>query len=262
MFRACEFAFDGQSSRMYGLMLYEFNSKGQSDVAFGNKASIVETRTANRVLPIHHGVNYHATPLEFTIVFGGIRSFDRYEIERIGFWLTGHQDYKWLQIMQADMSHLQYRCLITELTPLSAGDQIYAFQATVKCDCPYAYGLPFEAMYQIADETSITFRNDSSVRDYFRPCLHYIPENGTSQIQIINHSDGDREFLIKDLPASDLDITIDNDKGIITENTFDYNLYDGFNCNFFRLLPGDNELTVTGDGTLTISGRFLHNVAG
>ena len=36
----------------------------------------------------------------------------------------------------------------------------------------------------------------------------------------------------------------------------------GFNLNFFRLVHGDNNIKVTGDGVLTISGRFLYNVAG
>lgn len=262
MFRACEFAYAGDSSRMYGMMLYTFNNNGQGDVAFGNKASVVESRTVKRIQPIHHGVKYHENPLEFKIVFGGVKPLDRYEIERIGYWLTGHQDYQWLQIMQADMAHLRYRCLITELTPLSAGDQIYAFEATVRCDCPYAYGLPFEKNFEITGETSIVFRNESSVRDYLKPVLHFTPNTGTSQIQIINHSDADREFLIAELPASDLEIVVDNNNGIIQETTFDYNLYGGFNNHFFRLVPGDNELVVTGDGTLTISGRFLHNAAG
>lgn len=262
MFRACEFAFNNESSRLYGLMLYSFNGNGQSDVAFGNKASIQQSRTVNRIQSIHHGVDYHESPLTFKIVFGGTKALDRMDIERIAFWLTGHQDYCWLQIMQADMAHLRYRCLITDLTPLSAGDKIYAFEANVQCDCPYAYGLPFESSYEISGETNITFRNESSVRDYFKPVLHFTPNTGTSQIKIINNTDGGREFSISSLPASELQIVVDNNRGIIQETTFDYNLYEGFNHNFFRLVPGENELVVTGDGTLTISGRFLHNVAG
>jgi len=59
-----------------------------------------------------------------------------------------------------------------------------------------------------------------------------------------------------------LHIQVDNTSGIIQEHNFGYNLYDGFNLNFFRLVHGDNELEVVGDGTLTISGRLLYNVAG
>ena len=70
MFNCYEFTFDGESSAMYGLMVYDIGGRGQSDVTFGNKASIVETRTNNRIQPIYFGTNYHSKPLEFKLVFG------------------------------------------------------------------------------------------------------------------------------------------------------------------------------------------------
>ena len=57
-------------------------------------------------------------------------------------------------------------------------------------------------------------------------------------------------------------VFVNNSNGIIQELSNGYNLYDGFNLNFFRLVHGDNNIKVTGDGVLTISGRFLYNVAG
>lgn len=262
MFHSYEFSFDSESSLMYGLMLYDFNGIGQSDVPFGNKAEIIETRTNNRVQPIHFGVNYHASPLQFRLVFGAIKPLDRFELEDISLWLTGQQEYKWLSIGQPDLEHVQFRCIITELKPLSYGWLPYAFEATVTCDCPYAYGLPFEKSYQINGNTDILFRNESTVREYLKPLLTVCPTAEMDVLRIINHSDGGRMFLLQNIPASSGRIVIDNHNGIIQETTYGYNLYDGFNLNFFRLVHGDNHLTVTGSGTLCISGRFYHNVAG
>lgn len=263
MFNSYEFTFAGESSLMYGLMVYDFDGKGQSDVAFGNKASIIETRINNRIQPIHFGVNYHKTPLQFKLVFGAERPLDRYELEAISFWLTGYQDYQWLSIDQPDMQEYQFRCLITQLTPLSHGWLPVAFEATVVCDCPYAYGYEFADTYQISGETEILFRNDSSVREYIKPMITFIPNDDTSELIIVNHDDSDRTFSISGLPASsDVTITVDNANGIIQESTRSQNLYSGFNLNFFRFVHGDNNLTVTGDGTLTFSGRLLYNVAG
>ena len=118
---------------MYGLMIYDFGGTGQSNVAFGNVGSIVETRTNNRIQPVHYGVNYHATPLEFKLVFGAQRALDRFELEYISMWLTGHQNYQWLSIDQPDMERVQFRCLITSLTPLAHGWLPVAFEATVRC---------------------------------------------------------------------------------------------------------------------------------
>lgn len=263
IFNSYEFSFAGESSLMYGMMIYDFDGNGQSDVAFGNRASIVEQRINNRIQPIHFGVKYHEKPLQFKLVFGSERTLDRYELEDISFWLTGHQDYQWLSIDQPDMELYQFRCLITELTPLAHGWLPVAFEATVVCDCPYAYGFEFEKQYQINGETSILFRNESSVREFIKPNLSFDPAVGTSSLSIVNHADNDREFLIKGIPTSDgVMVTVDNNNGIIRETTYGYNLYDGFNLNFFRLAHGDNSLTVKGNGILTISGRFLYNVAG
>ncbi len=245
---------------MYGLMLYDFSGTGQSNVAFGNKASIVETRTNNRIRPIHFGVNYHSSPLQFKLVFGSMVPLDRYEMENIAFWLTGHQDYQWLSIDQPDLERVQFKCLITQLTPLTHGWLPYAFEATVVCDCPYAYGFPFEYRYDINGSTDILFRNESSVREYIKPVLTYAPTAGGT-LSIVNHNDNDREFKLDGIPAS-ITAVIDNDNGIIQDATTGVNLYDGFNLNFFRFVHGDNNLTITGNGPLIISGRMLYNVAG
>ena len=70
MFNSYEFTFAGESCFQYGLMIYDIDGHSQSDVAFGNTADVIETRTLNRIQPIHFGVNYHDSPLEFQLVFG------------------------------------------------------------------------------------------------------------------------------------------------------------------------------------------------
>lgn len=260
MFNAYEFTFAGKSSRMYGLMLYDFDGTGQDKVSFGSHASIVETRTKGRVSPVHFGVDYHSAPLSFKLVFGAEEPLDRYEMEVVSMWLTGYQDYQWLSIDQPDLERVQFRCLITQLTPLHHGWLPVAFEATVLCDCPYAYGYPFQHCYHIDGETDILFRNDSSTRAHIRPMLTYLQSSGDS-LSIVNHSDGDRRFQLTGLP-SPAHVEIDNENGIIRELMDGRDLYGGFDLDFFRLVQGDNALTVHGSGTLTISGRLLYNVAG
>ncbi len=261
MFDSYEFTFAGESSAMYGVMLYEFGGTGQSPVSFGNRASIVEDRTMGRIKPLHFGVNYHGKPLEFKLVFGALEPIDRYQMEDIAMWLTGHQDYQWLTIDQPDLERVAYRCLITELKPLHHGWLPVAFEASVVCDCPYAYGLPFRYQYQLSGEADVLIRNDGSAREYVRPTLLYQPLEG-GELRIVNHSDGGREFRLGSLPTGALSIVIDNENEIIRETTAGYNLYVGFNLNFFRLAQGDNRLTLSGAGALSIEGRALYNTGG
>ena len=262
MFNTYEFTFAGESSLMYGMVVCDIDGQGQEEVSFGNVAEIIETRTTNRIQPVHYGVNYHTEPLEFTLIFGSERMLDRYELEEISLWLTGHQEYQWLAIDQQDMDNVQFRCLITELKPIYHGWLPHAFEATIRCDCPYAYSQPWEQTFAISGTVPILFRNESSVREYVKPTLVFEVNPGTTEVGIVNHSDNDREFKLSGLPAGGLTITVDNNHGIIQDDTGSYNLYEYFNMNFFRLVRGDNELEVTGNGALTMQGRFLRNVAG
>jgi hypothetical protein len=263
VFKSYEFTFDGISSEMYGLHMFDLGDKKQSPVSFGNKASIIETRSNTRVTPIHYGVNYNASPLEFTLVFGtyDTKMLDRYEMQEVSLWLTGHRDYKWLTIVQPDLEHCMFRCIVTKLTPIHVAWSPVAFEATVRCDCPYAYGYPFSYTYRVNGETRINFRNEGSCREYLRPKLVFTPSSGGGALSIVNESDDGREFRLSGLPNSVSDVTIDNQNGII-RGAEAHNYYAGFNMNFFRAVQGDNLLAVTGSGTLEISGRFLYNVAG
>lgn len=260
MFNACRFIFAGVNSKHFGLMLYDFGKETQETVSFGNVASIIETRTTHRVQPIHYGVNYHEKPLEFVLVFGSMEPLSRLEVEEIMFWLTGYQDYQWLSIMQDDLEHVEFRCLIKEVEPLMNNGEVYAFKATVTCDSAYAYSVPFENNITVSGETQHIFINDTSVREYLRPVLTYIKAFGVTEISIKNVSDDNRIFKISGLPSAATTLTIDCNSGVITHTAGSVDIYSGFNGNMFRLLPGKNELVINGNGTLTISGRTLHNV--
>ena len=106
-------------------------------------------------------------------------------------------------------------------------------------------------------------RNNGSVREYFKPYISFRPALGTTELKIVNADDGGREFLLSDIPTGAAVVNIDNRNGIIQDQDNKFNLYDGFkDCmKFFRLVHGDNNLVVTGNGTLTIYGRFLYNVS-
>lgn len=260
MFNAYEFTFAGESSGQYGLMIYDFDKDGQDDVSFGNTASIIETRITHRVQPIHYGVNYHEEPLTFDLVFGSFEPLNRLEIENVMMWLTGYQNYQWLSIHQEDLEHVQFKCLITEVKPIFNGWLPCGFRATVTCDCPYAYSNPFSEAFTISGTTNVTFNNDTSVREYLKPLLYYDKASGVTEISIKNVTDDNRQFILADLPSAALSLTVDCNSGVITHNGGSVDIYSGFNGNLFRLLPGQNELEVDGDGTLTFVGRTLHNV--
>lgn len=260
MFKTYEFIFAGMPSSMYGLMVYDFSGNSHSDNPFGNKAEIIETRIPGRVRPLHYGVNYNEEPLSFKLVFGSEKPLDRWDLQGISQWLTGYQQYQWLQIEQPDMTYMSFRCLIKKLTPITVGWYPHAFEAEVICDCPYAYGEEFTETINFSNGMSYYLFSDSSAKDPCKPTMNIITTSGTT-FAITNQSDNNRVFKIDGLPSSGAQIYVDNENCIIEDkNNTQRDYYAGFNDNFFRIIPGDNYLQFTGSGTITITGRYYYNV--
>lgn len=265
-FWGCEFIFDDIPCSQFGLMVYHFGSEGQSDTDF-RAGNIIEDRLPSRYDSLTYGLTQN-DPLEYTLVFGAnmesidaAESIDRYEVEAIAAWLVGHDERKWLTIVQPDMEAFRYKCFISELKLITNGDYPWAFSCKVSCDSPFAYTFPEEYDYRITGAQRIRFWNKSSYNGYFRPTLQIALKNG-SDFSITNEDDGNRLFKFTGLPgAGSLVITVDNKNQVITCNT-GADLYPYFNMRFFRLVRGDNYLEVKGDVALKIICEFPANIGG
>ncbi len=268
MFQTYSFSYADVSASMYGLFICDFDGNMNTDSPFGNKASIIETRLPERVRPITYKINRHNEPLEFDLIFASERTLDRYEMDEIAVWLTGHDQYQWLDIEQADMADKRYRCIISQLKPISIGWYPMAFEAHVVCDCPYAYGFPFSETLTITNGTEITFRNPGTAREWLYPTvlIQIMGNSGATDFVLTNEADPSNSMIFSGMPGggNGLRIEVDNENRIITDLNRGLNLLDYFNFNFFRLQPGANRLTIAGkgwtSGWLTISGRALYNV--
>lgn len=244
---------------MYGMFVCDFGNNKHGDNPFANKANIVETRIANRVKPLHYGVRYNDEPLTFNLIFGAEEVMDRYQIQEVAKWLTGYQEYQWLSIDQPDLDHIQFRCLIQSLTPISVRWLPMAFEAKIICDTPYGYSYPFEQKITINGETPFRFYNDGSSRELLKPIMEVALEEGCTNFSVTNRNT-DETMSFTNLPAGGLHITIDNENGVITESTDGYNMYDYFNFVFLGMESGDNMLVFDGVGEVIIKGRYIYNI--
>lgn len=260
MYNSYEFTYAGIPSSTHGMFVCDIGNQRHEDNPFGNRANIVEKRIAKRISPIHYGVRYHDEPLSFSLIFGGDHGMDRYEMQAVAKWLTGYQEYQWLTIDQPDLAHVQFRCLIQSLTPISAGWMPVAFRADILCDCPYGYSHPFSQSYQINGGTTIRIYNDGTCREPISPALDISVYPGCTAFSLENKTTGDGAMMFSGLPGRALDISVDNENGVITEEQAGLDMYDYFNFQFLTLAPGDNEITCHGQGEITVSGRYLYNV--
>lgn len=266
-FWGTSFVFNDIPCEEFDLMMYDIDGAGDNSASYASSVSIVEKTVGKRWKPHFHGVKFDKK-LSFDITFGvnqdrldAGRFLDRFEMENIASWLTGHHEYKWLLIDQPDMEQVRYNCFITDLSTVSYGSVPWALKATVTCDSAYAYLPESVSTYDIAGETQIVFDNLSSINDCLYPMIEFQPDGSSESLVITNTSDDMRTFIIENIPGSVSQINIDCDRCIIS-NDQNLNLYGLCNFRFPRLKRGINVLNVVGSGTLNIRCEFPIDIGG
>lgn len=263
-FHGCEFIFNGISSRIYNLVLYNTDGNSQGDAHFPSVGEAHEDRIPRRYSALHYG-NTQNEPLTFTLVFGldpdlldQGKYLNRTEIATVSSWLTGHQDYRKLQIVQNDMIGYFYKCYISDLKLITNEMIPYAFSCTVTCDSPFAYIDEYTYSVNVRGSKTISIDNDSTYNGYYMPHMK-ITAAADGSISIINHTDNDRTFLLQDISSGTV-IDIDNENQIIHDLSNERNLYQSFNYMFFRMKQGVNDLTLDGNFDITFTFEFPANI--
>lgn len=267
-FWGTSFIFNDVPCEDYDLMVYDIGDGKESSSTFASSPTIIEEVVGKRWRPYFYGVNF-GQKLEHKITFGvnteridNNKWLDRYEIEEISSWLTGHDNYMWLAIQQEDMSYVRFRCIVTSLTLVTYAQIPWTFEATFVCDSAYGYLYPQTYSYNVNGEIEIDFYNESSLNGYYRPIMRFEGCHGEN-ISVENITDGGRKFELSGYPAAASTIVVDNDKYVITtDNTDDLNIYPYCNYKFLRLKRGYNKLKITGNCTFKLVCEFPVNVGG
>lgn len=279
MLKELAFSFDGVPCDKYGLMIYFIDDSSELELNLGTDVTVIEDRLSKRIDPISYGVNMNQG-LSFPLTFGSTNTLTDNEVDEILEWLTGHQQYKWLEFYdyenycdpatklpaeqktpQYKQVRTRYKCHINDVATQYINGLPFAFSATVECDGPFGYVYPpAEITYSAGgDSATATLDNLSSYNGYLYPQMRLEFSGEVKTLSIINITDNNREFKID---ATDLEnglqnmiVNIDNQNGIIeVENRINVNLYPYFNKKFFRLVKGENELQFnTDNGTCTIT---------
>ena len=263
-FYGCDFTFNGVSASSMGLMLYNFGSEGQDDVDL-SVGEIEADQINGRYTSLLYGLVQNE-PLEFSLVFGAdtdnIESgtfLTRERVNTITKWLTGYQSWKILTIDQPDMVPFHYKCMITGLKLITDGSYPWAFSARVTCDGPFAYRTATTTTQTLSGTAkTFTINNTSGLNGYYYPVITVTGNTGAN-LTIVNNTDGGRSCILSGMPTGSQNITINCENGVLTSSA-GYNLYQYFNFNFLRLVPGSNSITATGNGTLTIQCEFPVNI--
>lgn len=265
--------FDGIACEEMGLVLYDFDSHKSEATAFASNLDIAEDRIAGRYRSLFYGGTINE-PLTFKMVLcaneeraSANEPFDRWDLQKISSWLTGHTTYKWLSIVQPDMEDVRYRCICTELEAVEVADNKWGFACKVTCDSPFAYLTPRKYAFTVAGAGVLSGEvfSESSYNGFYYP-----------QLTISNHSGGDisvriengievASFTFKDLPSSIGDLRIDCENGVVTAasgaNPYQYLVYGG-GFHFPRFARGKNAVILEGAGIYEFTCEWPVNVGG
>lgn len=145
----------------------------------------------------------------------------------------------------------------TDIQPITDGENIYGIYCSIQADSPYWWE-DFENTYVVSGSSTVTLDNASD--DIEAPVYPLIRYSATSAGDIsISNSEANVEWLVSSIQEAEI-ISFDNETLVFTSNINNRNFYPLFNKKLFKLIPGENTLTITADGTVTISGKMARKV--
>lgn len=266
--------FDGIACEEMGLVLYDFTNNKQTETSFASDLSVAEDRIGGRYRSLFYGGTINS-PLTFTMVLCASEdrahrgeSFDRWDLQKIASWLTGHDSYKWLYIVQPDLADVRFRCICSELQTVEVSGYKWGFSCKVTCDSPFGYLLPRNYFFTVETD-------DASEEVIFSESTHnglYYPEIEITNIESqecsieIRNGIETSVFRFKNLPTSISTIRIDCENGVIASpevaNLYQYVDFDATPFHFPRLARGNNELVLTGRASYVFRCEWPVNVGG
>lgn len=240
------FVFNSKPSDVYNLYITSLDG-GQETHGLGDVEVLLET-VFRRAKPYFLGASQSSSVLTIPAMINSPDVIDAPISGAIEKWLFGQLGYKKLQIIQPDMLDVYFNCFLKNPSMLKTGNQIRGYSFDIECDAPWAWQFEKTLTKTYTAETvsdSFSFKNTSDNNDYLYPKTTITINEFGGDITITNASDNSRIFQITDLSANEV-LTIDNDLGILTSST-DLLRMGTFNKNWFRLVSGNNEISIDGN---------------
>ena len=260
-FYAKNIIFDGISSDTFGLINAAFET-GKQDSNAGSESTILQKYIPRRTTPYYYG-RMQNTPLPISLTLFSENAIDGKSRSRISAWLLGRMDYLPLNIVQADLDNVTFYVIFTKAENVYAGNLQRSVKLAGICNAPWGFETPNPLQKSFTGSAivseSFSFFNTSDDSDYNRPSFSFTTSGIGNSFSITNSTDNGRIFSFTSIDANET-ITVDNDKGIISSST-GLRRMTNFNKNFFRLVPGRNDLAIAGGITnFTMTSVFARKV--
>lgn len=173
---------------------------------------------------------------------------------QISKWLI-HNEFKELRFGH-DPNKLYY-ALVTSASPITTGCEDGYMEITMTTNSAYGWTSVIIDEYDMSEKQKTNFVIDGiqlPSTGFYYPQLEVQMIDG-EEFKIVNVKDRNRETIVEDLLKNE-NFFIDNEFKIIKSGVPQRNLFKRFNRNWFRILPGENEIEVYGKCILRIKTQY------
>lgn len=271
MKNAKAFTYNGKKSDTdFGLKIVMNESDFTKNLGLAREIVKGET-TKFRNTPNHLGAKY-SDVLSFQIfvmkdickVNQSDMKWSREDIRKITAWLSSSKTPKILSFdyTNNEEENYDYYGLFTDFTTYTFGHEVYGITLQFTCTNQYAYTK--EQSYICNGDCKIIINNTSDEwEEYIYPKIEIIPSI-TETITIANETDG-KSFTAKIKKGNSVYIDCANnivtdDSGIVTLDSLGISIQDLDKLYWFRLLNGENRVSVSGNSSVVFKCRYPRKV--
>lgn len=250
------YIYDGINSSRYHLLFANLNTDRLTQICSSVSYTTELYAGANRYEM--QGKNWDDSPLSFDVEVISEYPIDNITAKKIKRWMFNSSSWKKLyedrgarptsdEIIDGRSKRTYIECVFSNPSEIRRSGNLFGWQCTCTLATPMAVQEPVEVSYSDFKD-NIILDVDTDHTGYTYPHIKIETKNnsGKSDITIENISDSGRYMQIGSVSAGTV-IYADCGIGSITDNA-NNSLYDRLaNQQFLRLVPGRNELKISGD---------------
>lgn len=242
------FNYNNQSSAIWGLFFAQVELTPDRRRMGGPAYSTQYNRLSH-----HHFLQQDTweEPLSFDVEIVSDRVLSDAEVGEVYAWLFNEKAFRKLEPLSDEYDGVYLNCVFHAVEEIEGGVNgkygAVGFKATLLCDAPWGWE-DGEAVYEAAEiGTQMAFENPSVYKGYLYP--EVILQTGTQggSVMLQNVTDQNRQTAFTGLNATPHTITLLPETLEVRSTLSTEPIYNSFNKNFFRLLPGLNRFAATGD---------------